>query len=335
MIKINLVDTKLITNIVNTLTTTNMNTPQTLLAHLRNAETNHIGFSYNINNGDSNPETGYMVSQKGYEQTAPQGCDLVAYGRNYFLLHAEQLADPTAYMGCWYNAGQFVFDISHNIETKDNAIEMGMTNEQDAIWDCASGSEYRLMREGDSPSHLVTIYYNDVFVSEEPNEIYANCPYVNMPIAEATRYADRMIENGDWDAYCIPELCNHEVKFTEVSFQRDGDAEKIYTKDELYAIMRSFVEDTRGDKPWVDADDEWFEQFTKTNTEVLFQRDGDEASLGEYKDADYQAMLDTLDVAMDEFSQIYNHSASNEFREYYEMHMNQLDNIINLINKLK
>jgi hypothetical protein len=99
--------------------------------------------------------------------------------------------------------------------------------------------------------------------------------------------------------------------------------------------MRSFVEDTRGDKPWVDADDEWFEQFIKTNTEVLLQRDGDEASLGKYKDADYQAMLDTLDVAMDEFSQIYNHSTSNEFREYYEMHMNQLDNIINLINKLK
>jgi hypothetical protein len=250
---------------------------------LRNAETNHIGFSYNINNGDSNPETGYMVSQKGYEQVAPQGCDLVAYGRNYFLLHAEQLADPTAYMGCWYNAGQFVFDISHNIETMDNAIEMGMTNEQDAIWDCASGSEYRLMREGDSPSRLVTIYYNDVFVSEEPNEIYANCPYVNVPIMDAIEYADRMIENGDWDAYCIPELCNHEVKFTE----------------------------------------------------VLLQRDGDEASLGKYKDADYQAMLDTLDVAMDEFSQIYNHSTSNEFREYYEMHMNQLDNIITLINKLK
>lgn len=130
------------------------------------------------------------------------------------------------------------------------------------------------MREGDSPSRLVTIYYNDVFVSEEPNEVYANCPYVNVSIMDAIEYADRMIENKDWDAYCIPELCNHEVKFTE-----DG--------------------------------------------------------LGEYKDADYQAMLDTLDVAMDEFSQIYNHSTSNEFREYYEMHMNQLDNIITLINKLK
>lgn len=140
---------------MNTLITTDMITPpNTLLAHLRNAETNHIGFSYNINNGDSNPETGYMVSRKGYEQTAPQGCDLVAYGRNYFLLHAEQLADPTAYMGCWYNGSQFVFDISENIQFLETAIALGEHNEQDAIWDCASGSEYRLMREGDDDRNI-------------------------------------------------------------------------------------------------------------------------------------------------------------------------------------
>jgi len=183
--------------------------PNTLIAHLRNAETNHIGFSYNINNGDSNPDTGYMVSRVGHEEIVPQGADLVAYGKHYFLRHAEQLAEDNAYMGCWYNGSQFVFDVSENVQTKEVAITLGEHNKQDAIWDCASGSEYRLMREGD------------------------------------------------------------------------------------------------------------------------------EAGLGEYKDADYQAMLETLDVAMDEFSQIYNHSTSNEFREYYEMHMNQLDNIITLINKLK
>ena len=266
---------------MNTLITNDMNTPNTLIAHLRNAETNHIGFSYNINTGDHNPDQGFMVSIKGYEETAPSGCDLIAFGRSYFLRHAEQLADPNYYMGCWVNAGRFIFDISENIQFLETAIELGNMNNQEAIWDCASGSEYRLMREGDDePARLVTIYYNDVFVSEEPNEISANCPYVNMPIAEATSYADRMIENGDWDAYCIPELCEHEVIFHEE------------------------------DKP-------------------------QEAGLGDYSTEDFDAMLHTLDVAMDEFSQIYNHSASNDFREYYEIHMNQLDNIINLINKLK
>jgi len=54
-----------------------------------------------------------------------------------------------------------------------------------------------------------------------------------------------------------------------------------------------------------------------------------------YNENAIDSMLETLDVVMDELNQIYNHSASNDFREYYEMHMNQLDNIINLINKLK
>lgn len=189
---------------MNTLITTDMKAPSnTLIAHLRNAETNHIGFSYNINTGDHNPDQGFMVSIKGYEETAPSGCDLIAFGRSYFLRHAEQLADPNYYMGCWVNAGRFVFDISENVQTKEVAIELGNMNNQQIIWDCASGSEYRLMREGD---------------------------------------------------------------------------------------------------------------------------------VTDYKAEDFDAMLETLDVAMDEFNELHNHSRSDD---YYENHMTQLDNIINLINKLK
>ena len=189
--------------------TTNQNT---LIAHLRNAETNHIGFSYNINTGQHNPDQGFMVSINGYEETAPSGCDLIAFGRSYFLRHAEQLADPNYYMGCWVNAGRFVFDISENIQTKEIAIELGSMNNQQAIWDCQSGSEYRLMREGDEP---------------------------------------------------------------------------------------------------------------------------EEAGLGAYKTEDFDAMLHTLDVAMDELNELHNHSRIGGMDDYYEIHMNQLDNIINLINKLK
>ena len=203
MLKINFEITDIITNIVNTLITNDMNTPNTLIAHLRNAETNHIGFSYNINTGDHNPDQGFMVSIKGYEETAPSGCDLIAFGRSYFLRHAEQLADPNYYMGCWVNAGRFIFDISENIQFLETAIELGNMNNQEAIWDCASGSEYRLMREGD---------------------------------------------------------------------------------------------------------------------------------VTDYKAEDFDAMLHTLDVAMDEFNQLHNHSRNDD---YYENHMTQLDNIINLINKLK
>lgn len=61
----------------------------------------------------------------------------------------------------------------------------------------------------------VTIYYNDVFVSETPNEIYANCPYVNVNVDDALDYADTKIDNGDWESYCIPELLNHDVIYLE------------------------------------------------------------------------------------------------------------------------
>jgi hypothetical protein len=46
---------------------------------------------------------------------------------------------------------------------------------------------------------------------------------------------------------------------------KENVSEKTYTQDELRAILRFFIEDTRGDKPWVDADDEWFEQFLQQN----------------------------------------------------------------------
>jgi hypothetical protein len=179
---------------------------------LRNAETNNVGFSYNINNGDSNPDHGYMVSRAGHEEIVPQGADLVAYGKHYFLRHAETLAEDNAYMGCWFDGSNFVFDISENIQFLETAIQLGETNNQLAIWDCASGSEYRLMREGDEP---------------------------------------------------------------------------------------------------------------------------EEAGLGAYKAEDFEAMLHTLDVAMDEFNQLHNHSRIEGMDDYYENHMTQLDNIINLINKLK
>lgn len=59
-------------------------------------------------------------------------------------------------------------------------------------------------------NRLVTVYYNDVFVSvtndEELYEVYADCPYVNLPIEDAERIADDNVDNGDWDAYLIPEL---------------------------------------------------------------------------------------------------------------------------------
>lgn len=143
-----------------------MQTPRNLVALLRNAETNNEGFSYNINNGDVNPDKGFMVSRVGHEEIVPQGADLMAYGKHYFYRHADALAESNAYMGCWYNGSQFVFDVSDNVQTKEVAILLGEINNQEAIWDCASGSEYRLMREGDDTNRYAMLDTLDVAIDE-------------------------------------------------------------------------------------------------------------------------------------------------------------------------
>lgn len=60
---------------------------------------------------------------------------------------------------------------------------------------------------------LVTVYYNDVFISvthnDEPYEVYADCPYVNIPKERALSFAEEQLDNGDWDAYLIPEFVTH------------------------------------------------------------------------------------------------------------------------------
>ena len=92
-----------------------------------------------------------------------------------------------------------------------NAISKNIEAALDAIEDAR---DTLIEIEQQSGSRLVAVYYNDVFVSEKPFEIYENCPYVNVPIAEAEAYAAAKLDNGDWQSYCIPELVrDHKVKF--------------------------------------------------------------------------------------------------------------------------
>jgi hypothetical protein len=56
-------------------------------------------------------------------------------------------------------------------------------------------------------------------------------------------------------------------------------------------------------------------------------REGDDRNIYE--------MLDTLDVAIDEFKQLHNDARIAGMKEFYAGHINQLNNIITLINKMK
>jgi hypothetical protein len=53
-----------------------------------------------------------------------------------------------------------------------------------------------------------------------------------------------------------------------------------------------------------------------------------------YKTEDFEAMLETLDVAMDEFVQLHNHARIDGMDVYYQNHMAQLDKIHALISNM-
>lgn len=59
----------------------------------------------------------------------------------------------------------------------------------------------------------VTIYYNDVFVSDKPFQVYPNCPSVKVDISKAVDFAEQKLSTGEWHSYLIPELADSEVIF--------------------------------------------------------------------------------------------------------------------------
>ena len=45
-----------------------------------------------------------------------------------------------------------------------------------------------------------------------------------------------------------------------IAYLNSLQAERMCSEEDLKLILQLFVKDTRGNSPWVDADDEWFEQ---------------------------------------------------------------------------
>jgi hypothetical protein len=194
-----------------------------------------------------------------YQQVSPSAVsDLMNMSKEVYELHDDN-SESLVENGIVNESSTYGIEVGFLDDLESKAMFLGINK------------GLGLPSQSDEPVQLVTIYYNDVFVSEVPNEIYANCPYVNVPIDEAIDYADNKIENREWDSYCIPELCNHEVKFTEVLYQRD----------------------------------------------------------------DFDAMLDTLGVAMDEFIQLHNHARIDGMDTYYENHIIQLNQIISFVTESK
>jgi len=96
---------------------------------------------------------------------------------------------------------------------------------------------------------LVTIYYNDVVVTKQPYEIYKNCRYVNIPIDDAVDYAENKIQNGEWYAYCIPEILSHNYRYLS------EDLEGLASELTHYDTIEEKIERLNEEKAFMSVED--------------------------------------------------------------------------------
>ena len=98
-------------------------------------ETN--GCSYNLNTGELNPNTGYMVGIKsmGQQDVTYREDSLEDHVRTYLLKWSQVLEGGDLFFGAWVHKGMLCFNLSKRYENVEEALEAGRKWEQTAIWD--------------------------------------------------------------------------------------------------------------------------------------------------------------------------------------------------------
>jgi hypothetical protein len=118
------------------------------------------GFSYNVNTGESNPTTGYMVSVAGCEEQFFYDNDFDNKDlKHYFFRNSEKLSSQEAFLGGWLNENRVYLDVSINIQDLEEAILYGIIGGQKAIWDCVNSREIVLP----SPQRSGTMTQNKTY----------------------------------------------------------------------------------------------------------------------------------------------------------------------------
>ena len=110
---------------------------------LVNKVINEGGFSINVNTG-AIPGAGYMVSIPGAEEIRNIASFNYKDVKSYIARHAEQLANPGAYLGAWMDGSEVYLDISINVQSLFTALQLARDNKQLAIYDISSGESIYL-----------------------------------------------------------------------------------------------------------------------------------------------------------------------------------------------
>lgn len=97
------------------------------------------GGSYRLTNGQPTPESGYMVSLKGYER---QVDELTSTNlKNYILEHSQIIHEMDLFVGVWEYRGKWYLDLSQNIKDLHRALSVGKERNQISIYDCQNRRE--------------------------------------------------------------------------------------------------------------------------------------------------------------------------------------------------
>jgi len=106
---------------------------------------NEGGFSINVNTG-ATPGAGYMVSIPGAEAVRRLSDITELTIKRYVEKYAQQLATPGAYLGAWVDGWEVYLDISVNVDSLEDALNLARDNKQLAIYDLEAGDSIYLER---------------------------------------------------------------------------------------------------------------------------------------------------------------------------------------------
>lgn len=134
------------------------------------------GASYNIETGEFNPESGYMVSISNHEYVISSGvrfkdAALAAEIKDYALKNADLLMNGDIFLGSWVQGADIYLDCSRRFLDKREALEFGMLNNQLAIYDAENKVSITLP----TPQRSGTEYQKRSYIKMKVQEILDRC----------------------------------------------------------------------------------------------------------------------------------------------------------------
>jgi hypothetical protein len=113
------------------------------LINFKNSIIGTGGATYNLLTGEFNPDRGFMVSIKDHEERSKFNPINLQYTiARYIRTKADLILsgeNQDLFLGAWVDGEDLFLDVSVHIESRQEAIRVGIANEQIAYYDCNLG----------------------------------------------------------------------------------------------------------------------------------------------------------------------------------------------------